>query len=113
MKSFNDEELLDEFLAHVKYFKIAHHVMGRIRVKALLSKVKKLSGIDKMDFEGIITRIPGIKDYRVNMKAFTVVIEYDPKILPYDLWQDVGELHKHPLRAESLKERLLGILESK
>ncbi len=61
---------------------------------------------------GSIARIPGIKDYRVNKKAVTVVINYDPDILPYDLWEDVGKLRENPVHQEEVKTRLLEILQS-
>lgn len=105
------ETVVDEFLNHIRFFEIVHHVQGRIRVKAVLSSVKELNSFDRDQLEHIVARIPGITNYRVNPKALSVVIEYKPEILPYDLWEDVGSLESYPLKREEIRNRLIELLE--
>lgn len=112
MADFSNEELVDGFLDHVRYLKVAHHVAGRIRVRAILNKVKDLANIDESNLETIVQRIPGINNYRINKKALSVVIEYDSAVLPYDLWEDIGQLNKYPLMADDIRSRLLSVLEN-
>lgn len=111
MIELSNETVVDEFLNHIRYFKIAHHVNGRIRVKATWSSAKELKHIDRNELETIIETIPGIMTYRVNLKALSVVIEYDPSILSYALWEDVGSLENYPLKREEIRVKLIELLE--
>lgn len=111
MIALSNETVVDEFLNHIRYFKIAHHVNGRIRVKASWRSAKELHHVDRNRLEDIIEQIPGITEYRVNLKALSVVIEYNPAILPFSLWEDVGSLESYPLKREEIRTKLLELLE--
>ncbi len=111
MEEYTNEFIVDQFLDNIRYLKIAHHVTGRIRVKATWSGAKKLASEDTDRLESIIARIPGITEYRVNKKALSVAITYDPGILPYELWEDVGKLGENPVNRDGVKIRLMEILE--
>lgn len=96
---------------HVRYLKVKHHVSGRIRVKASWSGASKLAGVvEEGELESIIARIPGIVEYRVNKKALSVVIEYDPDVLPFSLWEEVGTLGEYPVNREIVRTQLLDIM---
>lgn len=110
MTELNAEEIVDTFLDHVRYLKVKHHVPGRIRVKANWSGAKKLANSKTVDIEKIIAAIPGIRDYRVNKKALSVIISYDFNLLPFQLWQEIGVLGEYPLNRNKVKEQLLDIL---
>ena len=109
MLELSDEEVVDRFLDNIRYLKIAHHVNGRIRVKATWSGAKKLATSNTADLEDVISRIPGIVDYRVNKSALSIIINYDSETLPFELWEDVGSLNENPLNREDVKTRLLDI----
>lgn len=78
--------MLDEALAIIKYLKIVHHVKGRIRVKAGLGIIKdpifrKAGGISEKKINEIGSSLPGVLDSRVNIKARSIVIRYDPGVI--------------------------------
>ncbi len=108
--TYSDEEAVDIFLDYMRYFSIAHHVPGRIRVKASLLKAKELKKLDPTGFEGFIDRIPGIKGYRVNKAALSAVIEYDTAALPFALWEEVVTINSWPAKHDEVKEKLLALL---
>ncbi len=110
MTKYSNEEIVDKFLDNTRYLKIAHHVPGRIRVKASWTGAQKLAREDTSDFGEVIDRIPGILEYRVNRKALSVIISYDTEILPFKLWEDVGVLGENPGNRTDVKSRLLDIL---
>ena len=107
---YTNEELVDAFLENIRYLNVVHHVKGRIRVKASLSGAKKLAEVDPDVMEEVISSLPGITSYRVNKKALSVIIEYNSKVLPYNLWEQVGELNRNPGNLSTTREQLLAIL---
>jgi hypothetical protein len=104
------EELIDGLLDHMLYLQIAHHVEGRIRIKASWNGAKILNQARKGDIEAIIAAIPGIREYRINKKALSVVITYDSRIFPHALWEEVAALGQYPARRQAVRERLLEAL---
>lgn len=112
MAKHTNEEIVDGFLDHVRYLKVKHHVNGRIRVKASWSGAKKLAGVEEGELEKIIAGIPGIKEYRVNRKALSVVIDYNPAVLPFSLWEEIGTLGENPVNQENVRTQLLDIMKS-
>ncbi len=111
MKTNSNEKIVDTFLDHIRFLKIAHHVPGRIRVKAGWDGVRHLIGMDSKEIEDIIDRIPGITGHRVNKKALSVIITYNPAILPFTLWKKVGSLGQYPMKQEEVREKLLTLLD--
>lgn len=110
MTQYNNEEIVDNFLDHVRYLKVKHHVNGRIRVKASWNGAKKLATMKEGDLEKIIESIPGIGEYRVNLKALSVIIEYDPDVLPFALWEEVGTLGEYPANRDNVRLQLLDVM---
>ncbi len=107
---YSNEEAVDTFLDYIRYFSIAHHVPGRIRVKASLLKARELKKIDGADIEEIVNRISGITGYRLNRKALSAVIEYDNSVIPPTLWEDVITIDSWPARRGEVREKLLTLL---
>lgn len=104
--------IVDDFLDHVRYLSVKHHVPGRIRVKANLNGIKKLINVDSTVIEEIISAIPGIENYRINKRALSVIIDYNSGILPFELWEDIGRLGEYPLYRQQIKKQLLDILDN-
>ena len=113
IKNLSDEEIVVGFLDHVRYFQVAHHIPGRIRIKAGWDGVKELAqaNVSEREIDEIIQRIPGIIDYRANKKALTVIIHYDKKVIPFQLWENIGTLKQDPARYDKLKASLLNLLQ--
>jgi len=110
MDEYSNEQIVDGFLDHLRYLNIAHHVNGRIRIKASLSGALKLASMGEGEIEKIITMIPGIKEFRLNKKALSVVITYDPEVLSFSLWEEIGALAAYPTNRDNVKTQLLDIL---
>lgn len=108
--TYSDEEIVDTFLDYIRYFSIAHHVPGRIRVKASWLKAGELKKIDERELQQVVERIPGISDYRVNKKALSAVIEYDNSLLPFDLWEEVVAVNMYPVKRDEVRGKLLALL---
>lgn len=104
------EQLVDGLLDHMLYLSIAHHVSGRIRVKASWNGAQKLGAVNENELMNIIKAIPGIVEYRVNKKALSVIIQYDTDILPPSLWEEVASVGQYPGNRGKVRERLLSLL---
>lgn len=104
------EQLVDGLLDHMLYLSIAHHVNGRIRVKASWNGAQKLGAVNEVELTAVIAAIPGIREYRVNKKALSVIIRYDTDILPPSLWEEVASVGQYPGKRGQVRERLLTLL---
>ena len=71
------------------YFKIIHHIQGRIRVR-VNPKIKEQGGnISIKDIEELSKKIDGIKHIKINKIIGSVTIEYNHTIFPETLWEDL------------------------
>jgi hypothetical protein len=87
------EDIIDTVISLAPHTEICHHIPGRIRLKI------SLSGLGLFDRSGIartIHAIPGVMNQRINLHARSVVIEYDRKRIPYDLWELLGQIRNKP-----------------
>lgn len=78
---------LAPFLDLRRFLSIAHHVPGRIRVKLSVMALAHLPDVDPAPFVDLTRRIRGVGMTRVNVPALSVVIEYDPVVIPAPLWE--------------------------
>ncbi len=111
--SLSNDEKVETFLDSIKYFSIAHHLPGRIRIKASLLKAAQLRKVKSDDISEVADTLPGIHSCRVNMKGLSAVIEYDKNIIPPELWEEVANVEKFPATRAEVKEKLLALLENK
>lgn len=84
--------MIDEALTILKYLHIVHHIRGRIRLKADPAILydpffKKAAGaVTEEQINRIGTSLPGVIDTRVNLRARSMIIRYDPQtISPQEL----------------------------
>lgn len=77
---------LSPFLHLRRFVSIAHHVPGRIRLKLDLAALMHLPKVDPAPFVDLVGRIRGVTSTRTNAAALTVVVEYDPHLIPAALW---------------------------
>lgn len=108
---YTNEQLVDGLLDHMLYLHVAHHVAGRIRIKASWNGAQKLGAVNEDELTEIIGGIPGIVDYRVNKKALSVIISYDADTLPPFLWEEVASVGQYPGKRGQVREQLLALLE--
>ena len=81
--------LPDLILKIASYFTLIHHTQGRLRIR-VSSKIKDEAqnlNLDKID--ETIKRIDGIKSVKFNRLIGSVTIEYDHKIFPKEIWDDL------------------------
>ena len=100
------QEIVEALLKIAPYAQIAHHISGRIRLKFSPAAEKVLAGIN---IESIMTGIPGIHGHRLNKRAGSVVIEYDPAILDSRLWEEFASLRKNPAVQDKLQRDFLAL----
>lgn len=106
----NDQQMIDGLLKIAPHAKIAHHVPGRIRLKISVEGIKALNGT--LNAEDPI-RIPGILSTRINTFARSIIIDYDPERIHYELWERLGRVGRHPEEAENVVKLLRAVLGSK
>jgi hypothetical protein len=85
--------MVDDVLGLAQHAEIAHHIPGRIRLKIRLSGVEL---VQKIDGESLLRSIPGVLNVKINSLARSAVIEYDPKLIPSNLWEDFGKVRNEP-----------------
>ena len=83
-----------ELLAQVApYVSIGEHEPGRITLSISFSGLWTLiSGLDNLvgaDVEKGLCAIPGLKQCEISAFWRTAVLEYDPALLPYHLWEQL------------------------
>ncbi len=77
------------------YFNIVHHIAGRIRFRVSPHFIKQPIAQDTQKLTRQIQSINGIQGIRLNLVVGTVVVQYDPKIINPNMWeqwlQECGE----------------------
>jgi hypothetical protein len=100
----NLANLVRDIIRLALYTEITSHTPGRVRLKYSLRK----SPLD-LDPQDLVRRIPGLLSTRVKVFSSSIVIEYDPRLLPPDLWEDLNRIKKNPDLAADVAERLMGL----
>lgn len=95
----------DLFLQLRRLVDVAHHVPGRIRVKASLSLARDYDDVDPRLIQRIAGELAGIEDIRVNAMAGSVVINYDAEVIKPTWWDTL--ISGEESRAAALLETLL------
>ncbi|GEO79896.1 heavy-metal-associated domain-containing protein [Pararhodospirillum oryzae] len=84
------------------HLSIAHHIPGRVRLKIGIGALGVLkagaAGGPSLQLEDLC-RIQGIQSVRLNAGAQSVVVSYDPAVIPPSFWQDCLSLPEDRLRA--------------
>ena len=105
----NTDEMIDLLLKLVPHTKVSHHEPGRITLKLSLSGLAKTHD---GNYDGLMEKIPGILHTRTNLWSRSMDIDYDVEVLPYDLWESLIGLQKHPERSERVQSRLKKLLDN-
>lgn len=86
-----------------RHLSIVHHLPGRIRVRLGPSLWGHAACFDRDLFQNLLDRLEGIRDVRVNKAVASVIIDYDPHLVPPDDWETLvrgdataaGDVLKH------------------
>lgn len=84
--SMQQDTLIDLFIDLRQCLKIAHHIPGRLRLRASLSAATKNFQVSPDAIEKLLTSLDGVKDVRLNKLAGSATISYDRKKLHPDFW---------------------------
>ena len=77
-------------IAHISsYLSLLHHIKGRIRVRVCPSIKKEKGDVSIEEINRLALHVKGIKSLKINTLIGTVLIEYDPLILPPSLFDDL------------------------
>ena len=87
------EEIINTIIQLAPHAEICHHIPGRIRLKMSLAALGQL---DAAMISRTIRAVPGVIKQRVNLHARSMVIDYDRKLIPYDLWELLGQIRAKP-----------------
>ena len=101
------ERVVDDLLGLAPHVNLVSHVPGRIvfKVRASVLRSPSLTSI-----EGLAERMPGIVDTRLKLLARTVTIDYDPAVLPPELWDELAALKEHPDGRDAFRSHLEELL---
>ena len=96
---------LQPFLSLRRHLRIAHHIPGRIRLRVAPSIVKDLGAVDGKIVDDVLGAIQGIRDFRANPSAGSIVVEYVPAVIQPAWWDTL--IHGDEAAATGLLRRLL------
>ncbi len=83
------------------------HTAGCITLGVRLADLPRLfTLVNGLNIEKEVARIPGMKGFRLHPWSLSATIEYEPSILPYDLWEDFCRLRQDPSVEDPLVLRL-------
>ena len=100
------DRIMDALTVLGPHSDVARNVSGKIELKLRLSGMNALLG---NKWEGLIESIPGILSTRLRLLSRKIVIDYDPRVLPDDLWEDIARLREEPDSAPRVRKRLEGL----
>jgi hypothetical protein len=111
LASLNNEQIVNVVLRAARIVDLADHVPGRVTLKISLWDLPKLAFLfDGVNLQGTGKRIPGLKGFSVNVLQATATVDYDPSILPPELWEQFGKIRKDPQYEPVFADRLKSVL---
>ena len=105
--SYYLNRVIRDIIGLAPYIEITRHIPGMVRLKFSLWG---LTAARDIDFDALVRHIPGLLDTRVKLLSRSIVIDYDPVLIPGDLWEDLDRIKKKPELAVRVAERLQGLL---
>jgi hypothetical protein len=108
MQITNDlKKAVRDIIRLAPYTVITRHTTGKVLLKY---SMWGLTAARDIDFDALVHHIPGLLDARVKLLSRSIVIDYDPKLIPGDIWEDLDRIKKKPELAAGVAERLQGLL---
>ena len=90
------------------HVRVAHHLPGRLRIEVRpgARAVRALRGYAGGEGEALLRLLPGVRSIRQNALAGSLILEYDPKQMPFAL-VDAFFRAANAAQAGDLLDRLL------
>lgn len=82
---------LDRLLQLRPYLFIKHHVTGRIRIAFSVGLLDKVPRGESGRLQALMSRLPGVRDVRLNLPARSAVVTYDPRQIAPQVLVDLLE----------------------
>ncbi len=98
------DDIIHALIRVAAHLSIAEHKTGIIKLKFALSAVKEVN--DPKLGALLSSPPPGIIDTKLSLLTRTITINYDPAIIPADLWEDLARAHEDPQLRAQVEERL-------
>lgn len=105
----NSEQVIKFLLRLAPHTTISHHVPGKIKLKLDFSG---LGILGSYDLEKMVRSISSILRTDTQFWSRSVVITYNAKELPYELWEALAQLRNKPQRAPQVRAMLEKALQS-
>lgn len=105
--SYHSKKAIRDIIRLAPYTKIDSHTSGRVSLKYSL---RGLIPARDIDFDELVSQIPGLLNAKVKVFSRTIVIDYDPNLLPRDLWEDLDRVKTKPELALKVSDRLQKLL---
>jgi hypothetical protein len=105
--ALNHEEIIDQLIDLAPHTKVAYHEPGRIKLQLMLSGLGLFQGTA---LEELMDTLPGILETRTQWLSRSIIIEYDPGLLSYDLWERMFSPEEVSEETQSLRKRLEEVL---
>ncbi|WP_069187549.1 heavy-metal-associated domain-containing protein [Pararhodospirillum photometricum] len=105
------EDLTSLMVSLRSHVTIAHHILGRVRLKIGLGALGVVAGRDQGKARFSLTDLStfvGIESVRLNSAAQSAIVTYDPAVIPEAFWREclsVPEDQLGPLIAATLRMR--------
>jgi hypothetical protein len=106
----NDQKGIHQLLDIVPHVHMISHSPGRMELQVDLSVLNKLKGMDMKTFG---RSIPGILNFKSKLLSRSVIIFYDPDILPSDLFERLVQLKEKPDADSPIFAELSGALKER
>ena len=79
--------LIDAFIDLRCFLMIAHHIPGRLRLKASMKVAASGHTLDGKAIEAFLLSVPGVQSVRLNKMSGSAVITYDKGRIEPDYWR--------------------------
>jgi hypothetical protein len=96
-----------------RYVDPVKHQNGNIQMSVSFKNLAGLlSVISTIDLDAFKKSIPGLKDYTVSTWTLSATIQYDPDVLPSNLWNEFFRIKSDPAAAQTFRQGLLAVIEN-
>ncbi len=82
---------VENLLRFATNLRVAHHIPGRVRLKLAAEGASGLAQVisEAKRFGQSVNKVAGIRSVNLNPLAQSCTIEYDAKVIPPEVWQDL------------------------
>jgi hypothetical protein len=103
-------QAVDRLIEVAGYTEIAEHAPGRLRLRIKPKGVLLALNLNVAELAKLRLSIRGILGARADLGARTLVIDYDPKLLPKELWELLVRAKASPKLEALVRQQLLARL---